>query len=335
MNGDKLLVTPSRLITDEIREAIRANRDELVAEVKAEETKIQTVPGEPEWTIHGSALSKWWTYRDLVNETLSFCDKVDATEYDGILGVPRSGLLCASLMAQRLGLPLWSFDKSGGVTELAGGLRMDRVARKDNPRILVVEDSSASGYSMAEAKRKCRDINATFAAVFATKSASKNLDLWHKMVPLPHWFEWNLFGNSYLCEGLRIASDMDGIICPDFTAEEDDDAWRYADRMRTMECLIPKGTHFHAIITARLEKYRTLTEHWLKQNEISYGKLIMGPWETKNARATRCMGSWKWVKARSVDAGMFIESDPMQAEVMASKGSIPIICPEAGGTYVR
>jgi len=172
------------------------------------------------------------------------------------------------------------------------------------------------------------------AAIYAHPQTLGLLDFAACSYAGPHYLEWNLFNTVHLDPTYHsgTGTDLDGILCRDFTAEEDDDGPRYLAAMRTMLPLHrPDRLPVPLIATARLERYRAETEAWLRRSGIRWQRLVMGPWAT---RAERDAGYPANVIARKVDAiqaasvGLFIESDPHQAQAIRQGAGIPVLCPK-------
>jgi len=291
------------------------------------------------WTAENGR-GPYLTYADLSRDSIDFASAIAGKGYTGIVGVPRSGLIAASQVAVFLGLPLLTLNPAGRVQTVGGGLRMKKKAAvlPSNKKLLVLEDSCASGRSMRNVKDKLKHDNRTveYGAIYATPHTTDLLDVWHKELPLPHWFEWNWPGNWYFNAHLGLGCDWDGILNRDFTAEEDDDGDLYIKTMMDMTpSLVVSPIKLGFIVTARLEKYRSYCEYWLKRNGMQVDKLIMGPWATKEERAGRCMGSWKADMLEEHGVGLYIESCPAQARVISRRRDTPVICPVLGKSLVR
>lgn len=267
----------------------------------------------------------WITWERMRKDVAEFASRIAAMDVRAIAGVPRSGMVVASEIAVRLGLPLYSFD-SNGVSRLSTGLRL-RGQQEKPGKLLVIEDSSASGASIIEVRNVVSDPSALFGAVYVTSGGVDNVDIYHRIVDLPHWFEWNLIGNRLMTGEGRIGIDFDGILCSDFTPHDDDDGPRYRKRMAQTPCIRHPGVATPTIITARLERYRSITEHWLDRHHIQYTKLIMGPWSTKEERSHVCIGAWKAGQCKASGVHLFVESDITQATVIAKQ--VACVCPEA------
>lgn len=272
-------------------------------------------------------------------DIIDFSDSIKGKGYDAVIGIPRSGLAVASQMSIRLGLPLYSLGEYGPIY-LAGGLRVRRRGEEIEPKkALLVEDSTASGHSFAEAEKWMGELMTKWgvgrAAIYTVPGQIEYLAEYHRELDLPHWFEWNLLWNKWIMDQWKVGVDFDGILCPDFTPEQDDDGWRYLDAMKNARCLVPQGTHIYAIITARLNKYRPWTEDWLRDHGITYDHLIMAPWEDPHERSMNCIGSYKAEHCESLGVGMFVESCPVQSQIIRDKRYQPVLCPALGGSIAK
>lgn len=289
--------------------------------------------------IRDMLIGPYITWQQFNADIIAFSDSLKGKGYDAVIGVPRSGLSVATQMSIRMGIPLYSIGEYGPIY-LGGGLRVrSRMSASDPKKALLVEDSTASGASLKEAVRwmgsAMQEWDVHKAAVYTTDTQSSKLDEYYRRLELPHWFEWNLLWNEIVMGGLQVAVDFDGILCNDFTAEQDDDGWRYLDALKNRTCLIPSGTKLFAIITARLEKYRSHTERWLRKHGITVQHLIMGQWEDNEDRAKHCMGAYKAEWCRKLGSKMFIESCPVQARVIKQNSDIAVLCPQLGGSIAK
>lgn len=137
-------------------------------------------------------------------------------------------------------------------------------------------------------------------------------------------------------QGFNIGTDFDGVLCEDCPVADDDDGERYVNWMRSVKPILRPGPGpIPVIITARLEKYRGLTEEWPARHSIKCDRLIMGPWNSLAERATVCIGSWKREMAEAAGCRMFVESCWIQTQVMSSQWDRPVICPAKKTTLVR
>lgn len=73
----------------------------------------------------------------------------------------------------------------------------------------------------------------------------------------------------------RSCIDLDGILCKDPTNDENDDGQNYRHFLINVEPLLRPSVEIGWIVTRRLEKYRKLTEEWLRKHSIKYKNLVM------------------------------------------------------------
>lgn len=268
----------------------------------------------------------YFTTKRLIADSQQFAlQTLIHAEIGAVAGIPRSGLLAANAIALALGVPLLSLTDQGLVS-LGMGHRSRNL--KTIGRILVVDDSVNSGRAIQHAKNILgANPDVVFGGVYVHPERRKLVDYCYRELPLPHFFEWHLWGCNELMQGYSMAIDFDGILCPDFSAEDDDDGDRYLSRMRTMPCILrPHPYPIPAIVTGRLEKYRAETEAWLYRHGIRFNQLIMGPWESKEAR--NHVGNWKASVVKQHGFRLFVESDKRQAIIIAKEAGVPVICPE-------
>ena len=108
---------------------------------------------------------------------------------------------------------------------------------------------------------------------------------------------------------------------------------KYVDYIKNVEPFyhrIPK-TRCKGIVTARLEKYRSVTEDWLKRNGIEYGFLKMFPTEDEAKRDKNHVEESSSFKSKifaQSDAHFFIESEIAEAVLIRRKTNKFVICPE-------
>ena len=272
--------------------------------------------------------SRYITSADLTRDTLALAQRL--TGISTIIGVARSGLVPASLLAAHLGCDLWSLDhRTGDLFSLGHGLR-HRSPNGDG--VLLVDDSCWSGTALANAKRhlegtwaeKCQTL-----AVYVRPQAEGLVDHWAVSLA-DHWFEWNLFNAPFL---QSVAFDFDGVLCRDFLPEEDDDGERYLAAMEAMQPTHRRPRKPVKIVTARLEKYRRPTETWLARHGIAVEQLVMGPWSSKQEREASDLWAWKAQQAKQLGVTLFVESSPTGAKRIAELAGIHAIATDDGSTH--
>lgn len=255
-------------------------------------------------------------------------------DIDLVVGIPRSGLLAANLLSLVSNIPLTDLDSflegrvySSGTTKRRAGL--DRPLGEMR-RILVLDDSISGGNAMRAARARIEAAGITgnflFAAVYGIEAAHPEVDIVFEQVPLPRIFQWNFMHHVAL---EKACVDIDGVLCLDPSDQENDDGEAY--RRFLSEALPLHGTSRRIgwLVTSRLEKYRDLTEAWLKAQGIEYGELVM--LDLPNAEERRRLGAHGSFKAefyRKADSTLFIESEEGQAETIARLSGKPVLCVE-------
>lgn len=265
------------------------------------------------------------TLADLQSAVVSNLHRLDRNAFDVVVGIPRSGMIPAALIATLWQKPL--ADVRGYAVGIVNGTsgRAEIAGR----RVLLVDDSCNKGRAMARAVSLLpKGTKATRLAVFGPYQVepSSVCDVWFETVHGPRAFAWNILKHIRLP---RWGMDFDGVICRDNSKAENDDGPRYAKFLCEAEPLfLPKRQIGH-IVTCRLEKYRNETETWLRRQKVEFGQLHMMQFKTKAERmAHGGRGQWKAGIVKQLGLEMFIESSPKQAGIIAREAGVPVFCTE-------
>jgi orotate phosphoribosyltransferase len=251
---------------------------------------------------------------------------------DVVVGVPRSGLLAANLIALQLNLPLADLDGFLQGRLLSTGPRLGQepdVARFRT--VVIVDDSVSSGQEMRRVRARVQAAQVrgrvVYVAVYAIESSVTEIDIHFEICPHPRTFAWNLMHRPSL--GFACV-DIDGVLCVDPTEEENDDGARYARFLETAHPLLRPSYEIGTLVTCRLEKYRPQTAAWLTEHRVRYRELVMWDLPDKQARlASAGHGAFKAaVYEARPEAELFIESSASQAQVIADLTLKPVICIE-------
>ncbi|RDV16702.1 phosphoribosyltransferase [Pontibacter diazotrophicus] len=249
---------------------------------------------------------------------------------DLIVGVPRSGLLAANLLALHINLPFTDVEGFSEGRILQSGSRMKSYVKpfEAYKKILVIEDSVWSGNSIKAVKEKLSglypDKEIVYAAIFAAPETADKLDFYFDLCPGPRIFEWNMMHHDLL---ENCCVDIDGVLCKDPTEEENDDGPNYEHFLCNVEPYSRPSRKIGVIVTNRLERYRALTEAWLAKNNIQYDKLVMLDLPTKEARQkANNYGGFKASVYLKYDSLLFIESSLWQAQQIADISGKPVYC---------
>lgn len=261
-----------------------------------------------------------------------------------IVGVARSGLCAATMVAQILHRPLDIARQSmGDVIPGGNGWRLSGAVGAGEGTVVVIDDTTMTGNSVKQVVPVVRaaypNSNVISAVVYCNPKAKAKPDLFARELPWPHLLEWNLF-NSVLSPST--ATDFDGILCRDCLPGEDDEGPRYLNFLRTASPLYPmRKVAIPLIVTARLERYRAETMAWLERHGMRAERIIMGPWADNRERARVDLGAWKgehfarWSKGRGgIKPLLFVESEERQAKRAAQVSGGLVVCPAAGRCFM-
>ena len=261
-------------------------------------------------------------------------------DIDLIVGVPRSGLLVANLIALILNLQITDVDGllsdhiiSSGATKtryLGGGIRHISECKK----ILVVEDTVYTGASLLSAKKRIEashlSCEVLYFAAYVFPGKESLVDLYLQSLSGPRVFEWNLF-HSGIIENSCV--DIDGVLCVDPTEDENDDGERYR---YFLEHAVPKiipTRRIKCIVSSRLAKYRAETEKWLEKNHISYDKLFLLDSTAEERRTKGLHAVYKAEIYKQSNCNLFIESAASQAIRIHNDTGKPVYCIENNLLY--
>ncbi len=247
-------------------------------------------------------------------------------DLDLIVGIPRSGMLPANLLALHLHLPFTDVEGLCAERIMASGQRgvpYPDVERALN--VLVVDDSVCSGHSMNSARTTLAAAGLPhrilFGAVFVTPEAVREgkVDLFAEAVPMPRAFEWNILHTAQL---RRFCIDFDEVIAG---AGEDAGPAGAAGSHGAPGARKPLFLPRHRIgwlVTARPEDMRAQTLSWLARNGIECEHLIMpsAPSDVRSAAA------FKARVYRDTGAELLIEGDPDHTAAIAERSGKPVFC---------
>jgi orotate phosphoribosyltransferase len=257
-------------------------------------------------------------------------------DIDLVVGVPRSGLLVANLIALYRNLPLADLHGLLQGDLLATGPRCSRPLdaeslNNQSRTILVVDDCVATGAAMREVMEQVAPLRerhtVLLGAAYYDPRAKVALDVAYEPLHMPYVFEWNLMHSWVIEHGCL---DMDGVLCRDPKPHEDDDGPAYRRFLAEAEPHLLPTKKIARIVTARLEKYRAPTEAWLRRHGVRYEELIMmdEPSAVKRETARR-NGTFKAEVYRSNKRyQLFVESEAEQARQIARWSGKPVFCIE-------
>ncbi|MCT4578123.1 phosphoribosyltransferase [Donghicola sp.] len=247
-------------------------------------------------------------------------DKIDL-----VVGIPRSGMLPATMLATQLNLPLTDLDG------LVSGKVFGYGATKDAPdvdkamseqrTVLVIDDTVGSGRAFKKARVALEGVsgNIVFCSVYSQVAKHPDVDVVLETNSLSPVCQWNMMHHAVL---QNACVDIDGVLCCNPEAHEDDDGKAYRKFLQTAEKLHATSGEIAWLVTSRHEKYRAETEAWMRDNGVRYGKLIMTQTDEEKANSPA-------FKARiyvETGADLFIESEAYDAAEIQKISQRPVLC---------
>ncbi|WP_157980931.1 phosphoribosyltransferase family protein [Aliidiomarina shirensis] len=258
-------------------------------------------------------------------------NRIHEQKFDLIVGLPRSGMIPAYMIALRLNLPctdLLSFVnntplKSGYTRNVSKAIKLPQEAN----RILVVDDSIASGQSLkkdlALVPEALRSRIQT-CAIYSDIKRRSDVSFFFETVPFPRVFEWNIFHHEVITNS---CFDIDGVLCLDPDNEANDDGEKYLSFINSALPLNIPSRKVHAVVTSRLEKYRGETEKWLEKVGVQYDHLIMLDLPNMQVRQEQNNhAEHKGLFYKNSATELFIESDYRQSIEIAKIANKPVYC---------
>lgn len=266
-------------------------------------------------------------FKSINDLSKDICDKIlpNLPRDIGIVyGIPRSGMLPASILATALGAELGVL---GGMP--AFGARKKNIVLPEQKNILLVDDSIHTGKAMLKATELLGvDKSAYYTcAVYVHSKSIDLIDFYADVLDNGRIFQWNFSGVKAT---KNYCWDMDGVICTN-PAVYDDDGENYRNEiLNGVKPLYLPQVKIKAIITNRIEKWRTETEAWLNRYGIQYEQLIMQPYSTAVERRQKSIPEeFKAKYFEELNGTVFIESHDVQAKKIAALSKRPVLSIES------
>jgi len=234
----------------------------------------------------------------------------------GVVGIPRSGMLPASVIATHLHLPLGEFN-NGRINWLANGWRSQQL--RPGEKLLFIDDTVYNGHTLSRVRNVFGDEH-VYACVYARpQTAIKSIfDICYRLVPFIHFLEWNLI-NGCLANGevtyhlksiIRdgIGCDFDGVIVHD----------EMTKGVLHTPYLIPKRSPVPLVITGRGVDEMEPTLQLIAKYKINIRQIIMRPLHVPNNLYD--IAKWKAsVFKQFPNLGVYVESSAYQSQIIAEE----------------
>jgi len=269
------------------------------------------------------------TYEDLCRDIRQNLTKIPR-DVCGVVGVPRSGMLPATIIAEYLNVPMYDLHSFKDIGH--GGRPLHHASGN---KYLVVDDTCYNGFSTKATKQILRSIQNGASFVFLVvylegpcevdKPDVYLKDIREEAKSCPFgWamYEWNIFAHGELTD--RTLFDLDGVIFVDPPDERN--VAEYEKYIKNPTPLhVPTG-NIH-ICTYRLNRYSGITLSSLNAVGVKNASITMA--------TSRLVPSWKF-KAAVYLAGnwvLFIESSDLEARKIHEETGKPVICVETNTLY--
>lgn len=277
-------------------------------------------------SYHDLSLSVWKAIPDL------------ADDIDLIVGVPRSGMVPAMMLALYMNVQATSLDMLLlGKVFSCGMYRMKENSGEGISQfkhILILDDTYCSGRAMEKVHKQVQESEIlqsykgklSYAAVYVTPGNEDKLDYAFEVCPLPRLFQWNIFNHSV---NSQACFDIDGVVCRDPSPEENDDGVKYKEFIHTVRRRTGTIHQISRFVSSRLEKYRKDTEEWLHRSGYEFNDLVLLDLPSKKERVRLgCHGSFKAKVYEESPETLFYESEQKQAIEIAERTGKDVFCTE-------
>jgi orotate phosphoribosyltransferase len=267
--------------------------------------------------------------RDLTHDLLRWDLPSDL---EVIVGIPRSGLLAATILALHRNVRLTTVEGLLRGELIHGGPRSpeDPGDFLRQPRkVLVLDDSLLTGTQMAAVRKRLMPLEhrhaRLYAAVYVHPGNEHLVDLFYESIPTPCVFAWNVMHHCLLAQA---CVDIDGVLCRDPSVSEDDDGTEYVKYITNVQPRCVPTYRIKYLVTSRHERYRRPTEEWLSGHGIAYDHLIMraSPATGAERNGASAPAKFKASVYRATDTQLFIEGSPGQANDIARLSGGAVLC---------
>jgi hypoxanthine phosphoribosyltransferase len=265
-------------------------------------------------------------YRNL--QDLSTCIRKNLktlpTEIDAVVGIPRSGMIAASMIATLMNKPLGVLNHFARFGINYGPRGLEGEADR-SMLVLLVDDSISGGETMQQAEKRLRAYfhRVVTLAVYRKVQSPMITNYTFETVPGPRVFEWNWHRHHFLKTAML---DIDGVICHDPTEEDLENEQTFRRFVINAKPLFLPRYRVPVIATGRKTQFRELTEMWLEHHGVKYDELYMSTPE-RGAKRTKL---YAFNEARFSEKRMritwIVESNGSQAKFLRQATGLPVLC---------
>jgi hypoxanthine phosphoribosyltransferase len=258
-------------------------------------------------------------------------------DIDFVIGVPRSGVLAGSIIAEHLNVPLIDVDSFVFGAPPTGGRRVrSRMDFKEKPKVLVVDDTIFNGGSMFNARKKLEPLNDKYEFVFCAvylEGPCGEVDVWLEDLRqyTEHFssfvlYEWNIL--HHIPRVMKECMfDCDGVFCVDPPNDKYEDT--YLEYIKNATPLFIPTATVGEIVSYRISKNEEITRNWLDSHGVKYERLTLFPAKTREERNSSGISPAQFkakIYRNGIWAQLFVESDDIQAREIHRLSNKPVYC---------
>ena len=271
----------------------------------------------------------------------------------GVVGVPRSGMLAATIISEYLNVGLADFNNIITNTDLMATFRNNHGNRYMNPavgnKILVVDDTCFAGSQNLKCRQEIGKVfgqNSEYQFIYlvvymegdghVSKPDISLRDV-HSLAKSSEMgimlYEWNIFNHNPSVMN-KMMFDYDGVFCLDPPDERKTEAYeKYIENPSPLFLPTRNPETKINVVTYRLEKYRRQTEEFLIKNGIRNINVTMYDADTYEERRKVSPEMYKANKYLDSNAILFVESDDRQARAIKSLTGKAVYCVSTNKIY--
>lgn len=270
----------------------------------------------------------------------------------GVVGVPRSGMLPATIISEFLNVGLADINELIIDKNPIETFQINHGGRFVNPtygnKILVVDDTCFAGSQNLDVRRKIGNNFAgsgyefIFLVVYLEGSGHISMpDIYLKDIRNLALrsdlgivlYEWNIFNHNPRSMN-KMLFDYDGVFCLDPPDERNKESYEKYIANPTPLFIPTNNSEVKInIVTYRLEKYRAQTEGFLRKNGVRNINLTMYNADTYEERSKISPEVYKSNIYGKSNALLFVESDDKQAQRINSLTKKPVYCVSTNKMY--
>lgn len=254
---------------------------------------------------------------ELVRDTLELI-KSFPIRFDAVFGIPRSGMIPASVIATQLGIPI-------GTSESFPQCSTSRNVFDSLDTVLLIDESADHGTGgtfdriLQRLRAVSPDTQILKACLYVREECKNYFDLYSKVHSGRRMYQWGIAHNKPF---KRVAFDLDGVICEDCWNSTDEK--EYLNFLATAKPYLIPEYPLDIILTSRLEKYRAQTEAWLKSQRVEYGELVM--WNLPDKKGKPDPSQFKSRELLRIKPGIYFESNHAEADSIRRNTGLYVYC---------